>query len=126
MSFAWAIITIQWDIIAYWRYLDSSLTPLWVRYFQIIFPACCLMIIYFGLMLCCIRLAGLDDFDAVPTEIPSFHAMTTYPQQYTIPSEMDSQQKMVEADTSRQFWEAGSRPIHEADSDYNIMRPRKY
>lgn len=126
MSLAWAVITIQWDIIAYWRYLDSSLTPQWVRYFQIIFPACCLMIIYFGFMLCCIRLAGLHDFDAVSTEIPSFHAMTTYQQRYIIPSEMDSQQRMVEADTSRQFWEAGSRLIHEADSDYNIMRPRKY
>ncbi|OQE24067.1 hypothetical protein PENFLA_c010G04758 [Penicillium flavigenum] len=131
MNLMWAIITIQWDIIAYLAY------PRWVSYFEPIFRFGCTVITYFGVLLCCTRLAGLEDFKVFSTEGPSVYPMVKYQHPYAvpsemessqhphaIPSEMESRQMIMEADPSREFWEAGSRPIHEADAESKIGPPK--
>jgi hypothetical protein len=115
MNLMWAIITIQWDIVAYLGY-GGNIFPRWIYYIETIFPFICIVITYIGILMCCTRLAGLDDFDIFPTDAPSTYPMMTYQNPYSNSPDMESRPMITEYDPSRELWEAGSRPIHEADA----------
>jgi hypothetical protein len=115
MNLMWAIITIQWDIVAYLGY-GGNIFPRWIYYIETIFPFICIVITYIGILMCCTRLAGLDDFDIFPTNAPSSYPMMAYQNPYSNSPDMESRPMITEYDPSRELWEAGSRPIHEADA----------
>lgn len=118
MNLMWAIITIQWDIIAYLGYYSTF--PRWLYYVEVIFPFPCIVVIYTGILMCCTRLAGLEDSDIFSTDISSSYPMMSYQNPYTHSPDMESRPMMTEADPFREFWEAGLRPIHEADAAHGL------
>ncbi|KAF3386145.1 hypothetical protein F1880_000840 [Penicillium rolfsii] len=119
MNLMWAIITIQWDIIAYFGYGGTPF-PRWIRYVEIIFPVFCIIVTYIGILLCCTRLAGLNDSNIFPADVPSSYSEMTYHNSHSNTLDMESRPMITEADPSRELWEAGSRPIHEADAAYGL------
>lgn len=119
MNLMWAIITIQWDIVAYLGYGRNTF-PRWIYYVECIFPFFCIVATYIGIMMCYTRLADLDDFDIFPTDVPPRYPMMTYQNPYSNSPDMESRQKITEADPSRELWEAGSRPIHEVDAAHGL------
>lgn len=113
----WAIITIQWDIVAYLGYGGTHF-PQWIYYVEFVFPFFCIVVTYTGILMCCIRLAGLDDSEIFPMNLPPTYPMT-YQSPYSNSPDMESRPMITEYDPSRELLEAGSRPIHEADAAHS-------
>jgi hypothetical protein len=122
MNMMWAMVTIRWDIVAYHGH--SSIYPRGISYFETAFVFICIVLTYTGILMCCTRLASLKESDIFQTGTPTDYPVMTYEHPYTKASAMESKLMITEADPSREFWEAGSRLIHEGDARFKIL-PRK-
>ncbi|KAJ5675590.1 hypothetical protein N7462_008487 [Penicillium macrosclerotiorum] len=106
----WAIIAIRWQLIGYhdawprWLYLAIFVLP-----FFFIAPT------YIGMVLSCSRLSAMKDFN-MSIDVPATYMHIPYEHSITHPTDGGVQQRFYDPDTVRQYVEAETKPIVEADS----------